>query len=464
MSATKSDISVLQHFLEHEKTSWFLHPSLLGDEILRVRAKVYVLLSLSMSFVAPFIAYPYFKDGHTTLGLMTLAFGVIAMGAVIVMKFVGSMTIATNLVGLALLGGVTSGYMVLGGVSSYTNKWLVLLPLIGIFSRQRWLTGIWLVVAVLTPIAFHFLIAQGLLSVQLVFPEEAMPVLDLGNSLVFIVGVTIFVYVLNIHHSWVVKRFRHNEEVLRERHHELAQARDEAILAGKIKDRFLANMSHELRTPLNAILGYSEMIQEELEDEDVKGFDQEFSAIKRSGKHLVTMLHDILELTQFESGEVVIKQERFSVRPLLEKIAETAPREVEIVVANGWEREVLVSHQPSLDALLTKLLDNACKFTPLEGRIWLELHPFAKEDAVRLLSVRDEGPGIARAHHGSIFEAFSQLDNSSTRERDGAGLGLALVRHIAHHLEFAIDLQSEEGEGATFLLEIPSSKFEPLSS
>ena len=452
---------MLQRFLESEKASKLLHPSLLDDEILRVRATVYVILSLSMSCVAPLVSYPYFKGGHILLGLMALGFGMLALGAVIALKVFGSMGTATNLVGLALFGGVTSGYMVLGGVSSYNNKWLILLPLLGIFSRQRWLTGLWLTVALFTPIVFDVLITKGLVSVELVFPREDMPMLDLSNSLVFLVSVTVFVYVMNIHHSWIVKRFRYNEGMLQQRNSDLAAARDEALRANRIKDRFLANMSHELRTPLNAILGYSEMIREELEDEGVEDFEKEFALIQRSGKSLVSMLHDILELTQFESGAISTVKEPFAVRRVLEHLIAAAPREVIFVSAPEWDAIQLVSHRQSLEALVGKLLDNACKFTPEAGRIWLELSPFAPDDTFRTLIVRDEGPGIAKAHHRTIFDPFSQIDNSTTRERDGAGLGLALVRHLTAHLGVELELQSEEGEGTSFLIKIPSSQFEP---
>ena len=289
--------------------------------------------------------------------------------------------------------------------------------------------------------------------------SAAVHVLYLGNSLVFIVGVTVVVYVMNVHHTWVVKRFRANEETLNQRHKELALARDEAILANKIKDRFLANMSHELRTPLNAILGYSEMIQEELEDEGVEDFTEEFGMIQRSGKSLVNMLHDILELTHFESGEVLMAKERFALQPMLHKLAEMMPRPIEIVSAPEWDEVKICSHLQSVEALLTKLLDNACKFTPEHGHVWLELLPFEREDSVRIICVRDDGPGIDQAHHHTIFEAFAQVDSSSTRQRDGAGLGLALVRHIAHHLDVEAALESAPGEGARFLIKFPAEQF-----
>ena len=446
---------ILQRFVEHERTSGWLHPKLLKDDIVKMRAKIYMLSSMTFCIADPFVAFPYFRDGHYGLGFLTLSFGSLAFASVFVLRFVGSMTLATNLIGLALFGATASGFMVLGGVSSYTVKWLIVLPFLGIFSSKRYLAMLWLTIALVTPVVFFFLFDSGVLTAMQVFSDEEYPLIDLGNSLVFLCALTGFVYVLNMHYHWVVDRLQQNEKILQQRNEDLASARDAAILASQIKDRFLANMSHELRTPLNAILGYSEMIQEELEDEGNQEYNKEFELIQRSGRSLVQMLHDILALTQFEVGEIEVEVAPFILEKELERLVSGFERTIVLEVDPYWNQRHISTHLPSFMGLLDKLIDNACKFTPEDKLIKVVLHPVREGDTHAVLEVIDHGPGIDASHHHIIFEPFSQVDNSSTRAQDGAGLGLSLVKHFAELLELDVEFESVPGEGTTFCIKIP---------
>jgi len=238
---------------------------------------------------------------------------------------------------------------------------------------------------------------------------------------------------------------------------DLRRAKDAAEAASRTKSQFLANMSHELRTPMNAILGYSEMLQEEAEDEGLDNFTPDLQKIQNAGKHLLSLINDILDLSKIEAGKMELYLEDFDVAATVADVAAT----VQTLVAK--KNNTLVVHCPPdagpMRADLTKvrqslfnLLSNAAKFTE-NGEITLDVR---REGADWLFTVRDSGIGMTGEQMSGLFEAFAQADASTTRKYGGTGLGLAITRRFCRMMGGDTTVTSEPGRGSAFTLRLPA--------
>jgi len=242
---------------------------------------------------------------------------------------------------------------------------------------------------------------------------------------------------------------------------ELAQANMALYEMNRIKSDFLATMSHELRTPLNSIIGFSEV----LSGSDALGDRQRryASNIQTSGKMLLGMINDILDLAKIESGKMEVRIEDFSIRDVCEALANLtrpmADRKNIALECRLEEAIPLLRQDPGkVRQILYNLLSNAIKFTPEGGRVTLR----ARTDGrYVVLEVEDTGIGIAEEDRETVFEKFRQAkvpgqeDNVLTREHQGTGLGLSIVRELTRLLGGEIHLKSQLGQGSTFTIRLP---------
>jgi signal transduction histidine kinase/CheY-like chemotaxis protein len=241
---------------------------------------------------------------------------------------------------------------------------------------------------------------------------------------------------------------------------ELVAAKQAAEESSRAKSAFLANMSHELRTPLNAIIGYSEMLREDAQDAGEHRGMQDLARITSAGKHLLTLINDVLDLSKVEAGKIELVWEEAQASQILEDaVGALAP----LADKNG--NKLVVNCHPDLPGMyvdvvkfrqsLYNLLSNACKFTQ-NGTVSVEVAPVnvAGADWIEW-RIGDTGIGIAPDHVQKLFRPFSQLDASTTRKYGGTGLGLAISQRFCELMGGAITVASEPGKGSTFTIRLP---------
>jgi len=256
------------------------------------------------------------------------------------------------------------------------------------------------------------------------------------------------------------------EKQLRESNERISLANAELARATRLKDEFLASMSHELRTPLNAILGLAEALQEEVYGSLTPKQHKSLATIEQSGKHLLDLINDILDLSKIESGKMSLSVSLVSVDSLCESsltfIKQQAQQKnirLNYSIAPGLS-EIEVDER-RIRQVLVNLLSNAVKFTPDGGEVALKVSTDAEGEQLQL-SVTDTGIGIAPENLDKLFKPFVQLDSSLSRRYAGTGLGLALVRRIVELQGGSITLDSEVGKGSCFTVTLPWKHPSPI--
>jgi PAS domain S-box-containing protein len=236
--------------------------------------------------------------------------------------------------------------------------------------------------------------------------------------------------------------------------------------ANRSKSEFLANMSHELRTPLNAIIGYSEILEEDAADIGQDHFVPDLQKIRNSGKHLLGLINDVLDLSKIEAGKMDLYLESFNVNIIVKEIGETILPMAEkngnsIVINCPNNLGNMYADQTKVKQSLLNLLSNACKFTE-NGEIRLDVEyqqrPHDGNDAAENLIVFriiDTGIGMTSAQMQKLFQSFSQADASTTRKYGGTGLGLAITKNFSQLMGGDVNVESTHGVGSTFTLWLP---------
>ncbi|WP_285573576.1 ATP-binding protein [Geothrix limicola] len=265
---------------------------------------------------------------------------------------------------------------------------------------------------------------------------------------------------------WVAQLRQRNrmlERMVAERGDEVARigtqlllAKEQADLANRSKSGFLANMSHELRTPLSAILLYTELLQESAREAGQAKAVRDLGRVAAAGKHLLTLINDLLDLARIEAGRARVQIECIALEPFLAEIHSTLKP---LVDARGNQLQLQVERAPeSLEAdptklrqILFNLLSNANKFTK-DGRLSLEV---SEAEQGIVFEVTDTGIGMTPAQLGRIFQKFVQADDSIERQYGGTGLGLVISVELTKLLGGTLTVSSEIGQGTAFRLTIP---------
>jgi signal transduction histidine kinase len=247
---------------------------------------------------------------------------------------------------------------------------------------------------------------------------------------------------------------------VQERTSEFIAATERAETANVAKSHFLANMSHELRTPLNAVIGYAEMMEEDLAAEGKSELGADAERIRNSGRHLLKLVNEVLDLSKIEANRLELDYEYNDIGRVLRDIADSLQ-----LSANERNNRLDVKVSPELgevwaDGLrvhqcILNLASNACKFTS-DGLVSISAEVEMRgEESWLCVRVRDTGIGIHPHHLEKLFQPFAQADASTTRRYGGTGLGLSITRQLARLMGGDVLVESKEGVGSTFTLELP---------
>jgi signal transduction histidine kinase/CheY-like chemotaxis protein len=440
--------------------NWFIPVRFKEDNELLQRARMFLVSHLIGPFLGHTITvYLYILDPQPGYAL-----GVLSLSITLFLAFPFALKWTGWYTGLAVLSVQNLIFAILwgcynyGGVSSPFLPWLLTVPLLAFFylgsgARQRLL--------VISLLGFNLAAFYVIYINNSYFPQH-IPLFELsGIGIISTLAAAVYVSIMAMYYGNVVAS-QSQLELEVHRHlataRQLREAKSEADRANRAKSDFLARMSHELRTPLNAVIGYSEML---LEDAEAAGDVDQTTDLKRihtAGKHLLTLVSSVLDLSKLEAGKMELYVERFELGTLVEGIAASSADEL---AANG--NKLIVDCQDKMVAVNTdktklfqatlNVMANAARFTR-NGTVTLSSKI---EDGWIKISVRDTGPGIRPENVRNLFENFGEAEGATSSKYGGTGLGLALSRKLCRLLGGEIGVQSDYGKGACFTLRVPTA-------
>lgn len=237
-----------------------------------------------------------------------------------------------------------------------------------------------------------------------------------------------------------------------------------AMAESHAKSQFLASMSHELRTPMNAILGFTEILGDKLDSQNDPKISRYLGNIKKSGQHLLDLINDLLDLSKAEAGHVDVHPESFELAQITRSVVEeleplAKQKKLSLSYITTYSDSRINSDPKLIKQVLTNLISNAIKYTK-QGKIcvWMAPSPHNEEDPEGKLFVRvlDTGIGLTQEEIPLLFDSFKRLGDQETKQIQGTGLGLALVKNYIEALHGEIKVKSQKDAGSEFILSLPS--------
>ncbi len=399
----------------------------------------------------------YLSDPHPGFACWTIIVGIWLFWALpFVYKFTGNLQLSA-LISVELLAFASLfGAYFYGGVSSPFLPWLLVSLLLGFFYfSERPI----LVVGLFTFNITGFVVAYLAYGFPDLLSHEQLSMV----GWISILSATIYMSWMAIYYANMIS-MRSDLEREAERHRETAvrlrEAKDMADEANRAKSIFLAKMSHELRTPLNAVIGFSEIL---LDDVELDGKNSrkktDLERINSAGKHLLSLVTDVLDLSKIESNHVELKIEKFDLGEMVREVVATvgpmmAENRNKLVVKCPSDLGVVSTDQTKLRQAALNLLSNAAKFTR-DGTVTLAVQRRTRQAGDWIeIQVQDTGIGIAESDIGRLFQNFGQANRSTSSKYGGTGLGLALSQKLCALMGGGISVKSEVGQGSSFTIRV----------
>lgn len=454
--------NIVTRFIDHEPTSRWLHTGIRhGQPLNHARAKLLMAYSTSMCFAAPVASVPYFQRGLHEIGWITLGFGLLALAPLPLMRLSPRLWLAPQPICFALYGCCITGVAVLGGVHAPSTPWLAFIPAIALVFGSARLGTLWFAIVLITYMSLRYAELNRSFQPRTVFNPQDLEVFTVITTLSFFIALWGFALSIDGMRHWLDARAQRHEASLQESNDALRLARDEAQRASLAKSRFLANMSHELRTPLTAVIGYSELLQEELHERHIRDLDDDLGAIGAASRDLIEIIADILDLTKIEASTISLHIATIQLLTFAQEMSAVAKT---LAVRNNntltlhidptLHDTTIISDAHKLRRIILNFISNAAKFTE-HGAINLHFTPHPDRQDALQVRITDTGIGIPQTLQESVWQEFTQADDSSTRRYGGAGLGLTIARRFANALQIELALQSTEGVGTQITLTIP---------
>lgn len=302
-----------------------------------------------------------------------------------------------------------------------------------------------------------------IVSTPMIFEDKLIGIMvtshlsDVSEDMVNFINRVVNQYAIAVNNANILMETQDMAGELKKQRDELDTKSKELIVVSRTKSEFLANMSHELRTPLNSIIGFSEILYDETFGPLNKKQSKYINNIMTSGKHLLRLINNILDLSKIEAGKMELNYEIFSVSDAINEITTltsslASKKGIGVSTVVGPEITTINADLGKFKQILFNIISNSIKFTPESGTLSVEAQ---RAGDMAQISITDTGIGISKEDHKKIFKAFTQADASNSRQYGGTGLGLSLVKQFVNIHGGDVWIESELDKGSTFIFTIP---------